>query len=171
MQVPYMKLIIAGIEHTERDSAVRDFIVTLMGSEEITLIGEERPGASGSVAEQVAQSKGIRWVQIDMTTAERIKAGIHDKLAIRMLHWPKDEHGIPIPTFCYASEEDGQRERFWLDRIAEQKPNGTVLVVCGPGHVRPLSEKAQQEGYDTQLFFLPEHPGSQFWVSTAPRLF
>lgn len=166
-----MHLIIIGVEHTMQDSEeLRDVLAALTDPELVTLIGEERPFGQG-VAAEVAQSKNIRWLQIDMTTEDRIHAGIYDKLSGRMLHWPVDENGIPIETLCYAMKEDGIREWFWLDRIVEHYTHGTVVVVCGPGHVRPLSDKGISRGHDTRLMFLPENPGSQFWVSIQPKLF
>src|ERR1700680_1799121 len=137
--------------------------IVLRGSRKVTLIGEEHHGTLTSVAQQVALSRGIPRIQIDMTPEERRTASIQDKLASRMLHWRKDENGIPIETLLYAQREDGIREEFWLDRIAEQQTEGTVLVIGGAVHARPLAEKAQKKGYNAKVVFYPEMPLSQFW--------
>jgi hypothetical protein len=167
-----MKLIIIGTDHTMQDSDVdlKDFISRITESEQITLIGEEHLFGPVSVAQEVALSKGIRWVQIDMPYEERIKAGICDKLFNRM-QVRFDEHGRVFQPLRYAPEEDGLREQFWLNKIAGQQDGEVALVVCGAIHARKVAEKAEQKGHATKLFFFPEIPGSEFWVSIIPELF
>ena len=168
-----MNPIIIGIdkELQDFDQRLKDLIAHLTESEQVTLIGEEHLPASLSVAQQVAQSRGISWIQIDMDTGERIAAGIYDKLFNRTQIRGYDEHGMPIQAIRYAVKEDGVREELWLDRIAEHQAQGTALLICGALHARPLVKKAQQKGHDTSLRFFPENPGSQFWVSITPELF
>jgi RecB family endonuclease NucS len=167
-----MKLIIIGTDHELQDCDVclKDLVASLTESEQVTLIGEEHRPSSISVARHVAQSKGVPWVQIDMNTEERLKAGIEAKLLNRMqIRYEAD--GTVTPRLRYAPKEDGMREEFWLDRIAERQTGGTALVVCGALHARKVSEKARQKGHDTKLVFHPEIPGSQLWVSIMPELF
>jgi hypothetical protein len=166
-----MKLIILGTEHELQDSdgCLKDLVVSITESEQVTLIGEEHRPASISVALQVAESKGIPWVQIDMNTEQRLKAGIDEKLNQR---W-KIRHevdGSVTQLHRYAPKEDGIREEFWLERIAEQPTNETTLLICGALHSRKVSEKAQQKGHATTLLFYPT-TGSEFWVSIMPELF
>ena len=165
-----MNLIIIGTDHTLQGSDVclKDFIARITESEQATLIGEEY--APNGVAHRVADSKGIRWVGIDMNPEQRRKAGIEEKLINRMqIRYEAD--GAVVQRLRYAPKEDGIREEFWLDRIAEEQTEGTALIVCGALHARKVSEKAGQKGHDTKLFFHPEIPGSQFWVSLMPELF
>ena len=168
-----MKLIIVGTDHTSQDfcTSFGDLIAQIAESERVTLIAEEYPFASISAARRMAQSKGIAWVQIDMNTEERVKAGIYEKLCNRMQIRAYDERGMPLLALRYAPNEDGVREEFWLDRIAEHQIEATILVICGAVHARPLANKAEQRGHDTSLRFFPEIPGSQFWLSITPELF
>jgi hypothetical protein len=159
-----MKLIIIGTERElqDPDAYLKDLVALLTPSEQVTLIGEEHRPSSISVARQVAQSKGIPWVQIDMNTEQRMKAGIDEKLPNRMqIRYEAD--GTITQRLRYAPKEDGIREEFWLDRIAERQAEGTALVICGALHTRKVSEKAQQQGHETKLLFHPEIPGSQLW--------
>lgn len=167
-----MNLIIIGTEHDlqDSDSYLKDLVASLSESEQVTLIGEEHAFSSISVARQVAQSKGIPWVQIDMDAGERRKAGIEDKLLNRMqIRYEAD--GTVTSRLRYAPKEDGIREEFWLQRIATPQAEGPTLLVCGALHARKVSEKANQKGYATRLLFYPNNPGSQFWVSIIPELF
>jgi len=167
-----MKLIIIGIDKTLQDSDadLKDLVAALTASEHVTLIGEEHLPSSISIAQQVAQSKGILWVQIDMDTEQRWKVGIGEKLFGRTkIRYEAD--GTITQLLRYAPKEDGIREDFWLDRIAEQQAEGTAVVICGALHARKLSEKADRKGHDTRLLFHPELPGSQFWISIMPELF
>lgn len=167
-----MKLIIIGTEHWLQDSdpCLRDLVASVTESEDVTFMGEEHLPSSISVAQQVAQSKGIPWLQVDMNTDQRVKAGIDQKLLNRMQ--VRYEVDGPVTQLCrYAPKEDGIREYFWLDRIAEQQTKGSALLVCGALHAWKVVEKAHLKGYDTTLLFHPAYPGSLFWVSIMPELF
>jgi hypothetical protein len=166
-----MKLIILGTEHELQDSdgCLKDLVASITESEQVTLIGEEHRPASISVARKVADSKGIPWVQIDMNTEQRLKAGIDEKLNTRMkIRYEAD--GTVTPLTRYASKEDSIREEFWIERITEHQTDGIVLLICGALHGRKVSEKAQQKGHTTTLLFYPT-TGSEFWVSIMPELF
>jgi hypothetical protein len=184
-----LKLVIVGIDHTvqDHDETFKKFLLGITESEHIAMIGEEHPGGLSSVANEVARSMGIPWVQIDMTTGQRVEAGIEAKLRMRtQLGFDVPGKGFQaiagaggiIPEDVrlyqpcrYAPIEDGVRERFWLARIAEQQTGGVALIVCGAVHARKVAEKAQQKGYETKLFFFPETPGSELWVTIEPQLF
>jgi hypothetical protein len=167
-----MKLIIIGTDHQLQgsDADLKDLVASLTKSEQATLIGEEYPSSSISVARQVAQSKGILWLQIDMNTEQRLKAGIYEKLLNRTQILCEAD-GTVTQRHRYAPKEDGIREEFWLDRIAERQIDGTALLICGALHARKVSEKAHEKGHDIKLLFHPKIPGSQFWVSIMPELF
>jgi hypothetical protein len=165
-----MNLIIIGIDHLlqKSNACLKNFIATITESEQPTLIGEEAAG--DTVARQVAGSKGIRWIEIDVDPQQRMAAGIGQKLINRMqVRYETD--GTVVQRIRYAPTEDGIREDFWLKRIAEEQDGGTALIVCGALHARKLSEKAKQRGHDTKLFFHPDIPGSQLWISIMPELF
>jgi hypothetical protein len=128
-----MNLIIIGVDHVVQtsDDGWRAFLRALMESEAITLIGEERPHGSVGVAQELAASKGVPWLQADMNSDERYKAGINSKLLNRMQIRGYDENLMPILAHRYAPGEDGIREDHWIDRIAEQQVTGTAALVCG----------------------------------------
>lgn len=173
-----MNLIIFGTGHDFQDSDedLKRCIADVTESERVTLIGEEYPPAIYchpapiSVAHQVADLKGISWLQIDMNAEQRIAAGIDAKLCNRM-QIRYETGGAVVQRLRYAPNEDGVREEFWLDRIAEEHTEGTALVVCGALHARKVDEKGKRRGHATKLLFYPELPGSQFWVSITPELF
>jgi hypothetical protein len=163
-----MKLMILGTDHAlqHSDADLKECVATLVESAQITLIGEEF--TPNGVAHQVADSKGIKWVRIDMSQQERDDAGIGELWSRRSAY--RAAKGLPDEIPIYAPTEDGIREYFWLDRIADQQVDGIALLICGALHARKVSEKAQQQGHDTTLLFHPEMPGSQFWESIMPEL-
>jgi hypothetical protein len=144
-----MDLIIIGTDHDLQDSdrGLKDLIAALSESHAVALIGEEHCWPSLSVAQEVARSREIRWIQMDMDDAERSKAGIAQKLLNRMQIRGYDAKGLPILPPRYAPKEDGMREQYWLDRIEEAWTGGSALVVCGCLHAAPLSEKAETRGH------------------------
>jgi hypothetical protein len=164
-------LIILGTDHCLQDSdeGLKHVVNSITESNQVTLIGEEHGPVSISVARQVAESNGIPWVQIDMDIAQRLKVGIDEKLNSRM-KIRYESNGSVTQLDRYAPREDGIREEFWLERIAEHPTNGTALLICGALHARKVSDKAKQKGYATTLLFYPA-TGSEFWVSMMPELF
>ena len=114
-----MNVIIIGTDHDlqHSDDGLKKFIRGIIESEQATLIGEEY--APNGVAHEVAESKGIKWVGIDMTTQQRVSVGIDAKLRNRMqIRYEAD--GSVTQLLRYAPTEDGIREEFWLDRIAKE---------------------------------------------------
>jgi hypothetical protein len=167
-----MKLIILGTEHQlqDFDECLKDLVVSITESEHITLIGEEHHGMAISVARQVAEAKSIPWLHIDMSTEQRLKAGIDEKLNQRWkIRYEAD--GSVTQLHRYAPREDGIREEFWLERIAENQTNGIALLICGALHARKVADKARQKGHPMTLLFYPQTPGSEFWVSIMPEVF
>src|SRR2546422_9277194 len=114
-----MNLILFGtddcLQHS--DACLKERIAALSESRQVTFIGEEY--TPNSVAHQVADSKGIRWIPIDMCEKERSDAGIGD-LSERRLRYRVNK-GIPEETPIYAPKEDGIREYFWLARIEKEQ--------------------------------------------------
>ena len=107
-------LIVIGIDKTLQDSDadLKDLVAALTESESVKLIGEEHLLSSISVAQQVAESKGIPWVQIDMNTEQRWKFGIGEKLSCRTkIRYEAD--GSITQLLRYACKEDGIREDFF----------------------------------------------------------
>ena len=163
-----MQIIILGTDHDlqRSDPDLNALISDIIARQRITLIAEENRAMSETVARQVSRSLGLRWVQIDMSIEDRIKAGIDGKLANRM-QLRFDANGNPTLDVRYAKVEDGIREEFWLDRIQEAADEGTVLVICGSLHCSPLAEKAEKRGH--KILFKRFHP--QELSELKPELF
>jgi hypothetical protein len=154
-----MQIIILGIDHELQchDKGLQVLISDIVARQRVTLIAEENRCMSETVALQVSQSEGLRWIQIDMSTKDRIKAGIDGKLSNRM-QLRFDANGNPTLAIRYAPVEDGIREEFWLDRIEATANDGTILIVCGCLHCLPLSEKAEKRGHGVlSKMFHPEN--------------
>ena len=132
-----MRIIILGTDHDLQchDQDLKALITEIVARE-----------LSNTIARQVSELLGLRWIQIDMSIEDRIKAGIDGKLLNRM-ELRFDANGHPIPAIRYAPVEDGIREEFWLDRIQEAGDDGPILVICGCLHCAPLAEKAEKRGH------------------------
>ncbi len=153
------ELVVLGIDHSDQgsDPELKSTISGLIENSAARTIAEENRFRLYTVGYEVAASSGIRWVQIDMSTEERVKAGIYDKLANRMQIRGYELNGQPIQAIRYAPVEDGIREEFWLDRIEELGTGGRVLVICGCLHCVPFSERAVRRGHKVLLkLFYPE---------------
>lgn len=133
----------------------------LLEAHGIALIAEENRLFRDTVSKRLADSRGLSWIQIDMSIDERLKAGIYEKLANRMQIRRYDADGNPIMANRYAEREDGIREEWWLNKIEGAIKSGTVLVVCGCLHVGPLSLKAENRGHKiVARVFYPENLSS-----------
>jgi hypothetical protein len=156
----FMEMIVLGIDHElqSQDPRLKTLISELVEHEGVTMIAEENRCFSNTLGRQVSESTNLPWIQIDMSTEDRMKAGIDEKLANRMQIRGYDTKGAPIPAIRYAPVEDGIREEFWLDRIEGAVKEGKVLVICGCLHCVPFSEKAERRGHRVVLgLFHPEN--------------
>ncbi len=153
-----MRIIILGTDHELQchDEDLKALIKEIVAREGVTFVAEENRPQLNTLARQVSDSMGLRWVQIDMSIEDRVKAGIDGKLANRM-QLRYDASGNPTSAVRYAPVEDGIREEFWLDRIQEASDDRTGLVICGCLHCLPLAEKAEKRGHEVlSKIFHPE---------------
>lgn len=143
-----MRMIILGTDHELQchDQDLKALITEIIVREHVTLIAEENRHMSNTIARQMSKSIGVRWIQIDMSIEDRIKAGIDGKLGNRM-QLRYDASGNPTLAVRYAPVEDGIREEFWLDRIQEAADDGIGLVICGCLHCSHLADKAEKRGH------------------------
>ena len=91
-----MKVIVLGTAHDfqchdPRLKALRD----LIEREHVTMIAEENRPLSNTVGRQLSESMNLRWIQIDMSLEDRIKAGIEAKMLNRMQIRGYNEYGDP----------------------------------------------------------------------------
>jgi len=153
------ELVVLGIDHNDQssDPELKSTISGLIESSAARMIAEENRFRLHTIGYEVAESSGIPWVQIDMSTEQRIEAGIYDKLSNRMQIRGYESNGQPIQAIRYAPVEDGIREEFWLDRIEEFWNGGRVLVICGCLHCVPFSDRAARRGHKVlSKAFYPE---------------
>jgi|ERR1700730_101734 len=153
-----MRIIILGTDHELQchDQDLKALITEIVARERVTFVAEENRPLLDTLARKVSDSMGLRWIQIDMSIEDQIKAGINGKLLNRM-QLRYDASGNPTSAIRYAPVEDGIREEFWLDRIQEAADDGTGLVICGCLHCLPLAEKAEKRGYKVlSKIFHPE---------------
>jgi hypothetical protein len=115
-----MRIVILGTDHALQchDQELKSLITEIATRERVTFVAEENRSLLNTLARQVSDSMGLRWIQIDMSIEDRIKAGIDGKLGNRM-QLRYDASGNPTSAIRYAPVEDGIREEFWLDRIQE----------------------------------------------------
>ena len=113
-------------------------LLSLKFLEPLTAIAEEYHDKIGdSIGKRLAEEKGLRWYNIDMTTEEKDRAGILNDLFRRPIS--TDEVAYRVPS-------DDVRERFWIDKLISCD-SGTTFVICGYLHFEPLVRKLQEKGY------------------------
>ncbi len=150
-----MRLIILGTDHILQrgDEGLKQRIEALIEVECVTLIGEEYlPTGIGG---QVAASKGVPWIEIDMSCQERNDAGI-GSLSYRRAQYRADNFPLNDEIAIYAPYADGVREESWLTKIENKSAGDTALLICGAIHLRPLTDKAERRGHQVRGLFYPE---------------
>src|SRR6266852_7939725 len=98
-----MQMIILGTDHELQcdDQDLKGLIMGIVARERVTFVAEENRPMSNTIARQVSDSAGLRWIQIDMSIEDRIKAGIDGKLLNRM-QLRYDASGDPTSAIRYA---------------------------------------------------------------------
>ena len=89
-----------------------------------------------SVAQRLANERGLRWFNVDMTTEEKHKAGI---LA--------EQRSRPISTdiLAYRLPSDDVREAAWVEKLRSESP--TTMVICGYLHFAALLRTLKVGGH------------------------
>ncbi len=149
-----MKLIVLGTDHAlqRSDPGLKQFLDALIETERVAFVGEEY--TTTSVARQVAESKGIQWIQIDMTQEDRNRAGIGGLLGRKFQY--RANNSVDEEIAIYAPKGDGIREEWWLTKIENESGSGTALLICGSCHLQPVTEKARHRGHQVSSHFYPE---------------
>lgn len=114
--------------------------------EPLEAIAEEYAANVGiSVCQRVAQERGLRWYNLDMTPEEKRAAGILVEQRSRPMMF-QESVACRLPS-------DDVREDAWVKKLASSAP-GTTLVVCGYLHFEPLVQKLRAKGYvvDKRVF-------------------
>jgi hypothetical protein len=160
-----MKILILSIHHNqqlvplkdhldyaairERTEKLRALVKGLVDKGGIDLICEESDPCYVSIAQEEAflHKPRIPWKNINMTSQERLEAGIWEALLYR----PQDidnERGVRID---HRIPEDDTREHFFKDEIirtAIETKAKAILVLCGDAHTEALSAKLKADGHD-----------------------
>ena len=138
-----MQFVVIGTDHRMQNSE-QGFEGLLRGwldqhhSEPLQAVAEEYGEKIGeSVGQRLARERGLRWFNLDMTTEEKIKAGIQ-----------KEQWSRPISTdaIAFRVPSDEVREEAWAEKLSNPQP-GTTLVVCGYVHFESLVKTLRAKGY------------------------
>jgi hypothetical protein len=126
--------------------------------EPLSAIAEEFHSNIGteSVGMRLAKKRSIRWFQIDMTTDERLAAGIAEAQHSRPSMF---QDGV-----CCRIPSDLIREEFWVRKLTDGAL-GTTLVICGYLHYAALVERLRVLGHpvDSRVY-LEVVPSIEFFT-------
>jgi hypothetical protein len=110
-----MRIIILDTDHELQchDQALKDLIAEIVSHEQVTFVGEENRPMLNTIARQVSDSIGLRWIQIDMSIQDRIKSGIDGKLQNRM-QVRYDDSGNPTLAML-PSRTESENNSGWIE--------------------------------------------------------
>lgn len=132
--------LIHEVQWNDPTGNLRRILEELLSSQQINLIAEEAWALPTTIAQRLACKLDKPWIQIDMSTADRKLAGIHEELENRP-RVPVDVRKLNSGhREYYLHREDGIREGEWAKRILDQGVD-LVLCLCGLLHVEPFAEK------------------------------
>lgn len=153
-----MRILILSINHEdqivrevrEREDKYRSVIREMISSRSVDLVCEESDPCRLSVAQKETfnHKPRIPWKNINMTSQERLEAGIWEALLHREydVDFSNEEGPIQID---YRVPEDNVREEFFRDQIlkaAKETNAKSVLVLCGDMHTESLKGKLEKAG-------------------------
>lgn len=138
-----MKVIVIGLDHTtQARDPTGDLKRTLTD-----LVAKHRPGLIAEEANTsettVAQSLG--GLNMDMSTAERIAAGISDELLNRPWKFIVEGDSVVGEVRDYVRNADAVREAHWGAFILNQRAS-SAIVLCGLLHMQPLAAILREKG-------------------------
>jgi hypothetical protein len=166
LEVTSVKVILLGLNHDlqwkDPTGHLRQIVADMLRSASIDLVAEEATGLQTTVAQRVACEFNKPWINIDMSKADRMLAGIDDALIARpngsLLVF--DPFEIIGSRLSYLPKEDGVREAEWLSRILKQRVD-VVLCLCGLIHIDPFRRKLEETGCSVEQQNLAELPWFQ----------
>jgi hypothetical protein len=122
--------------------------------EPLTAIAEEYHESIGanSTASRLAIEHGLRWYNLDMTTAEKASAGI--------LEAQRSRPGMFQEGVTFRIPSDDVREEAWVSKLVESA-SGTTFVICGYLHFESLVAKLRAMGYAVD---------KRVYLETVPRI-
>lgn len=149
-----MKVTLIGLNHEvqwkDPTGHLRQTLSDLLTSSEIDLIAEEASGLPTTVGQRLSCKLNKPWIDMDMTRAERIEAGIGESVQ----RWGVIEEGDKlIEVFWYIPEFDDVREKHWLNRLLKCGVQ-TALCLCGVLHVATFKIKLEACGSTVEVLKL-----------------
>ena len=165
-EVTSVKVILLGLNHElqwkDPTGHLREIVADRLRSASVDLVAEEATGLPTTVAQRVACEVNKPWINIDMSRADRMLAGIDETLIARpdgpLLVF--DPFEIIGSRLSYLPKEDGIRETEWLSRIFKQRAE-VVLCLCGFIHIDPFAKKLEEKGCSVEQQSLTELPWFQ----------
>lgn len=135
----------------EKKEQLRARVRELMARRGVDLICEESDPCCLSIAQDEAfkADPRVHWKNINMTSQERLEAGVWDALLYRPFEM-NEERSIAIH---HRVAEDDIREEFFKEEIikaARDSSAKSVLVLCGDMHTEALKVKLDGAGYPTE---------------------
>jgi len=141
-------------EVMEKKEKVRSLVKAIVASGRVDLICEESNPCHLSIAQEEAFNRKPRipWKNINMTSQERLEAGVWEPLLYRPydLEFTDEANAIKIE---YRVPEDDVREEFFKDEIlrtAKERGAKNVLVLCGDMHTEALKRKLENAGCEVK---------------------
>jgi hypothetical protein len=152
-----LAFVVVGTDHRFQESSPEfDAILRSLTQSRFFLplgaIAEEYSPKIGpeSLAQRLASELQIPWFNIDMTTEERLKAGI--------LEAQTNRPGMFQANVTYRIPSDDVREEAWVEKLIKNA-SGTTIVVCGYLHFDALVKKLKARGQTVdQRVFLEAVP-------------
>ncbi len=138
-----MNFVVIGADHRMQNSEcgfealLRAFLNQryLLPLEAIAEEYRERLGRS--MAQDLAEERGLRWFNLDMTPGEKFKAGILENQFSR---------SISQENVATRMSSDELREEIWAKKLTNSC-SGTTIVICGYFHFESLVKKLRQKGH------------------------
>jgi hypothetical protein len=127
--------------------------------EPLAAIAEEYHEDIGdSIGQRLAAEHGLRWYNVDMTTDEKLKAGIREEQVSR----PKSTEAV-----AYRVPSDEVRENAWIEKLLGSGSE-TAIVICGYVHFEPLVRKLKEKGHAVdRRVYLESVPEIRILAKTA----
>lgn len=131
------------------EERLRAILVEMLSKGTVGVILEESSPNKRSIAQELAEGKGIPWLNIYMTTEERVAAGIYDALRNRPGSPDWEDMSFWIK---YRIPEDTVREAYFVQRIeAAAMPNQTMLILLGDMHVQEVANALSDQGHQVEI--------------------
>ncbi len=129
-------------ERTRQRSHFRRAIEGIVANNRIGVICEEWDDEAGrTITQDIADSRGLRWANINTTREDLRQMGI-PLLYTKLLGVGAGQRA------CWHAE----REQLMLRRIRQsRRGNDNLLVVCGFDHMVPLSELLRAGGVEVEV--------------------